>query len=583
MSFSKMNINYNVVEEPDHIYYDIDVVNGQPDQQIFPNLVFNDIRSNPILKNPSEYYMSVVRFSMQTPTLPTMICRASSIPNLLIQQGGNSNPNLALTNPNVLDYQISIAIGSDPTNLDTYSTFVSFIPETTGRPPQYPFSLSQQYDSNYYYLNTQSSFIKMVNNAFASLAQQINANYQYLNSAASQSLSNIPPVFMEYNPSGASTLLNVPFCFADNIVPQITSLFIDTNVQANYVIATTDIPHNFVISSSFYISGSSISATNGTWAVNSVLSPTSFTYIITGYPINTGVFINSNNLTVQLQMVEPLPVTIAVAGQIQLTSNWYNPNIVAGMFMTIQNATNANFNGTFYISASTGSTFTLIGNAVALPVGASSGSGFQFGYTYFYLYFNNSLWTLFSGYQSENNGQVLLSGENYRIKTAFTGTNVLDVPVSFSPIPSTTPVPINYYLQILPDFSTGALMCPISSLVFQTGLIPVQPPLISAPNLYGTNDSLLNSGNNANIGNTITDFQVGLTTGNEYKPNVSYIPSGEYRLFDLFGNNSFSSVQIAVYWRDFYSNNHPFTLATGASANIKIMFRKKSYGKTFDR
>ena len=123
-------------------------------------------------------------------------------------------------------------------------------------------------------------------------------------------------------------------------------------------------------------------------------------------------------------------------------------------------------------------------------------------------------------------------------------------------------------------------MSPISSIVFQTGTIPVSPSLISAPAIFGTNENLLSSGG-ANIGNVITDLQVGLTTGTEYKPNIQYTPSGEYRLFDIFGNNPFSAIGISVFWKDYYGALHPFTLANGAGGNLKIMFRKKTYGKSF--
>lgn len=580
MNFSSLNISSTSGQDSDHIWYDIDITNASPDTAEFPNLVFNDIRSTPILKNCQDYYMSITRFFIQTPTLPAMVCKASKLPNELINQGTGTL--LGLQNCNVLDYEISIGIGADPNNLDIYSQNVMFVPENGAQPPTYPYTLAQQYASNYYYLNTQSSFIKMVNNCFQSLMQEINLNYQFLNATATQATNNIPTTFMEFDPSG-TTLLNVPFCFADNIVSQITSLVVNTKIQANYVLVTTDIPHQFNVGNKFVVSGSSIAQTNGQFVVNSVLSPTSFSYLCTGFPVNTGVFTNFNNLTTTLKMYQDVSVTISVAGQIDLVSSWNQPNIKAGMFMTIQNASNPAFNGTFYCSASTGSTFSLLGNPSALPIGATSGSPFSFGYTYFYLYFNNSLFMLFNSYASENNGQTLSSGLNYRIKTPFTGTNILDQPASFSPIPSTTAVPVVYFLQILPDYGVNGMFCPISNLTFQSGLIPIQPSLTSAPNLFGSNDNLLNSGNNSNVSSVITDFQVSMTNGNDYRTggSVSYVPSGEYRLYDLYQCTGFSSVQISVFWKDFFSNLHAFTLGANCSANIKVMFRRKSYGKTF--
>ena len=65
--------NVNSVN-PDHIYYDLSVTNnqytgaGDP-----PVLSFTDTRSTPVLSNPSEYYCSVIRFSVDTPSLPVII------------------------------------------------------------------------------------------------------------------------------------------------------------------------------------------------------------------------------------------------------------------------------------------------------------------------------------------------------------------------------------------------------------------------------------------------------------------------------------------------------------------------------
>ena len=60
------------MSQPAHIYYDLDVVNSiQPSlttsQSSQPNrLTFTEVRSSPILDNPSDYYLSIVRFSLDT-------------------------------------------------------------------------------------------------------------------------------------------------------------------------------------------------------------------------------------------------------------------------------------------------------------------------------------------------------------------------------------------------------------------------------------------------------------------------------------------------------------------------------------
>ena len=70
---------------PDTIYYDCNIVNN--DQQNPQRLIFNDIRSSPILSNPELYQLSVIRFTMETGnSLPIFI------PSIQIGQ-----PNINLT------------------------------------------------------------------------------------------------------------------------------------------------------------------------------------------------------------------------------------------------------------------------------------------------------------------------------------------------------------------------------------------------------------------------------------------------------------------------------------------------------
>jgi hypothetical protein len=52
---------------PIHIYYDLNIVNNNQDTKNGPpQLVFNDIRNSSILSNPSDYFLSVIRFTLQT-------------------------------------------------------------------------------------------------------------------------------------------------------------------------------------------------------------------------------------------------------------------------------------------------------------------------------------------------------------------------------------------------------------------------------------------------------------------------------------------------------------------------------------
>lgn len=189
------------------------------------------------------------------------------------------------------------------------------------------------------------------------------------------------------------------------------------------------------------------------------------------------------------------------------------------------------------------------------------------------LYFNNSLYTLFSSFETILNATYLdpavvgldANEANWFLQNyAKYGTN------------TNTAGDVLYMEQ---PYSTGAIMSPIQSLVFNTSLIPILPQLIGIPRvLGGTNIGTVSVGQNDNISNEITDLVVNLTRGDEYFPTVLYLPSAEYRLIDLNGNAPISAIQISVQWKDIYGIYHDFLLQNNCNCSLKIMFRKKSEG-----
>jgi hypothetical protein len=119
---------------------------------------------------------------------------------------------------------------------------------------------------------------------------------------------------------------------------------------------------------------------------------------------------------------------------------------------------------------------------------------------------------------------------------------------------------------------------PITDLVFTTGLFPVIPTQTSPPTVFGGVKILQNTGERNDIQPVITDFIVPVSQDNQYSPMVSYIPAGEYRLIDLYGDTGLSRIDINVYWKDKFGTNHPFQIEAGAWGSLKILFRRKDYG-----
>ena len=201
------------------------------------------------------------------------------------------------------------------------------------------------------------------------------------------------------------------------------------------------------------------------------------------------------------------------------------------------------------------------------------------------IYFNSPLYELFSSFSAirtvptvfNNNPINFDFGDrtgNYKLLIYDTGFNRRPAATGNNPGLSYDTI----YLE--QTYSTSPLWTPITSIVFTTGFLPVVPELTGLPKNIGTAQQFASTGNNANISNTLTDFEVGLTTGLEYKPVFQYAPPGEYRLVDLFGSNPLSNLEIKVFWKDEDGNLYPVTLGTKESANIKILFRKKALYNT---
>jgi len=184
------------------------------------------------------------------------------------------------------------------------------------------------------------------------------------------------------------------------------------------------------------------------------------------------------------------------------------------------------------------------------------------------LFFNTSLWSLYNNYQWIGNGNsAALGGRNYKMQIYNNnGQNSMTISSLYT------------VLVMYQEQPTVALLNPVSSVIFTTGQLPVVPSLSSTPIVFNSITSNTSSGNNANISPIISDFEVPFSALDTFKPNISYSPTSELRLIDLYGNSPLNAIQITVSWKDYYGVIHPLYLLADCAANLKIMFRRKDYG-----
>jgi len=192
------------------------------------------------------------------------------------------------------------------------------------------------------------------------------------------------------------------------------------------------------------------------------------------------------------------------------------------------------------------------------------------------IFFNTEFYYLFSSLPAIKYSEPLNSVLNANYQLLFvqnpSGLNTIEVNTDLLTSPPSSPYTAIESKCEYPPFS---FWNPIDSIIFTTTHLYVVPELISANSPYGLSGGLQVS--NANQFYILMDYVTPLFRGNDYQPNIIYEPQAEYRLSDLYGNTEISQLQISVFWKDKWGVLHTFTLESGGTASLKILFRKKVF------
>ncbi len=230
------------------------------------------------------------------------------------------------------------------------------------------------------------------------------------------------------------------------------------------------------------------------------------------------------------------------------------------------------------------------------------------------VWFNTNLWVFFSNFEKIFNGYVPqtwnTNGKNFNIIIKPNGTNNFSIPADHGgPLAG---------LQMSQEFSSLYNWNILRNIVFTTNTIPIRsegiPSVVNPPwnnsITYNVGDSVTYNNNqfasllNNNVGNQpdqsptfwqinqlsgvsssslpiLTDFQLLQDKGPEGRSYAQYFPSSEYRLVDLMGNRPLTEIDLQIQWQDRNLNLYPIYINPLDSADIKIMFRKKSIKGSF--
>ena len=185
------------------------------------------------------------------------------------------------------------------------------------------------------------------------------------------------------------------------------------------------------------------------------------------------------------------------------------------------------------------------------------------------LYMNSSLYTLFNGFSSLLQGYDSTSPQDI--------TNGKNNLIQFISQYQTTTFNTVDYIYMLSEYPCVQFWSPISSIVFSSNGIPVEPTNTTPTNVIGNVSALASSNNNLNLAPIITDFDINLVTGVESR-QITYYSASVYRLFDLNSNRPLGVINIIVGWKDKLTGSvHQMYLYSGGAGTMKIMFRKKTF------
>jgi hypothetical protein len=227
MSFSQVQV-VGSQANPDYVYYNATVVNNTVQTTQLsddPAITFQDTRQNPIIKDSSQYNVSVLNFSLNgaTKTLPVFIPQ--------IQVGTAINNTV---------YSVSFSAYSPSSGGAWFNStqFIQWEPENIATYTVVPQTATpRQSESDYYYCYTYTQFVKLINkalqNAYTDVTTSINSVY---GTAASAPTSIVCP-FVEFDET--TGLFSINQDSNTSIVPTGITVFSPYNVASGSTAIST--------------------------------------------------------------------------------------------------------------------------------------------------------------------------------------------------------------------------------------------------------------------------------------------------------------------------------------------------------
>ena len=204
------------------------------------------------------------------------------------------------------------------------------------------------------------------------------------------------------------------------------------------------------------------------------------------------------------------------------------------------------------------------------------------------LYFNQNLTGLFNNFKNTYGEATWGNAGNYQnFNEIFIGSylyqNFLTIPVQVQPtVPPNqrTPSPAiqkSYWIMAQDSESTSTLWCPVASIVFTSGFLPIVNESTGQPIVFGTGNVSSQNTVQSAFQPIITDVALANQSASDYRGFINYTPTAEYRITGFQrGRNEVRQIDIQVWWKNRLDGQlYPLQMYNLSSVSIKIMFRKR--------
>jgi len=587
-------------DAPDYVYYNADIINNTTQNTLGglaikdPQIRFNETRDTAIIKNASDYYFSIIRFTMD-----------------------GANRDLPLFIPNITD-----GTGQTNVNLTTYSMAVSFSQTINLGAANIVVNGIPQQRFIQYVSETQNTLLAPIPRAMTADGFQgqwsIGTQY-YLGQIVSMTAANQYGSF------------DGPFY---QVIPQ--QLW---QVNQTYQVGAV-VQFNNTIYQAIAASTGVTPIVGATWVLAPVVGTnptTSSLWSLVGNKLGNAQDLTSRYYWVytyqhfvdlwNITMVNPASFGAAPAATstcaYQDTYNAFYADYLAkggpaGSFpyATFGAFCNAVYPPVMKFVANT-SKFDIYMDSAGFgdrlttftPTPYAAGPPVVVGiveHPIVRLFFNANMFGLFANYNNTYYNTTTIAGlgavpdgyVNEILSTNKAFQNVSDFrlspytgvgPLGYTPVSLTgtaiTPNMINrvYYIAQQDYSSTDSLWSPVSSIVFTSTLLPIRAEATGAPLVLGAGNLGFSSATvQSAFQPIVTDIALDTSIGNAdgYRRFIYYAPSAEYRLSDFASSKQdIRNIDIQVFWKNRLDNQlYPVNMFNLSSVSIKVMFKHKDAG-----